>query len=309
MTASLATVRFLMVATLIFPLAACPFGGDSVPEVPESRITRVSSDYDIRLPLDAYEPSPSQIVVYENAVERFLATCMRAKGFAFDRPLRPTEGLEATHFRRYGLLDEEHAKGYGYQGEPPSEDDEALQKRIQIERKLSPQGVQALTGGQQVRDLNEPQPTVGAGCYGEAVGSLGAEDLGPNSALVDRLEGEAYDRALADERVQDAFDSWAACMREAGYSYGNPLDPLNARWSRSTQPEPEADVVALLPGGSPEIRTALADATCNKNVNVAGIWMAVEAAYQDQVIEKHQEELARVQDDLTELLRRLGLGS
>lgn len=312
--------RLIAVTGLLF--MACTAGGEAanrIPTVPIAQMTPLATDNEIRLPLDAYALTPSQLAVYDNAVDRFIAVCMKKQGFTLELPALPTEGLRPTHNRRYGLTNLEHAKLYGYQRLPRSEAEAtATERRLEIGRQLSAEAAIALNGGAGPVELDKPYPTVGTGCRGEAVGALGAEDLSPNQAFLEQLELDAYDRSKADPRVQAAFEEWSACMTEAGYDYPTPLEANNDDWPRTvavaTPSDPRHSTsqdplyrTEPLPVGSRELSVATKDVECNRKANVAGIWYAVETAYQRQVIEKHQEELARIEADLTNLFRRLGL--
>lgn len=303
--------RLILVAMLgTMILGACSDDtGSGNTDIPRALgpIVRVASDYDIRLPLDAYYFTPFQSAVYQNALARRISACMAEKGFDFEPPARPTAGLGPTNARRYGMTSLDHARRYGYQPVPRSEAEaHAIQRSAELDRGLSKEGVLALTGGMKVSDVNEPRPTVGAGCYGEAVGALRSADLDRNRSFVDRLQNESYNRSMADPRVQEASKRWSACMAEAGFEYEEPLDPNNQGWQRPELPEGIfVDQVTVLPPDSREVIVATKDAECNQAANVAGIWMAVEAAYQRQLIDKHQQELDRIKSDLAQLLRTL----
>jgi hypothetical protein len=307
---ALRSVALTIAALLCAACASTPEPVSDIPRVAAASITNVVNDRDIRLPLEAYDLTPTQFVVYENARNRASAACMRRKGFTYELPPRPTRGLQPVNHRRYGLPDVEQARVYGYQAPQDEAEANAIQRAEEISRALSREAIQALTGGTRSEpvNVNEPYPTVGTGCLGEAIGQLGAEKLQLDRAFVEDLQGESYDSSLADPRVQRVHRAWSACMAEAGFKYKTPLDGNNDEWSRPELPPGVfVDRPKPLPAGSRELIVATTDAECNRKVNVAGIWMAVEAAYQEKAIEKHQEELARIEADLAELLRKLGL--
>ncbi|MGH8826651.1 MAG: hypothetical protein ACRDVZ_03415, partial [Jiangellaceae bacterium] len=133
-------------------------------------------------------------------------------------------------------------------------------------------------GSANVPDDTQGNPLPDGGCGGEATAALGgfSEDFG----LPDGLTGESYERAESDSRVKAAVDEWAACMDRAGYEYESIWEPNNADW-----PDP---------AGPEEIAVATADVACKAETNLAGIWLAVETAYQNQLIEENAEKLAEL---------------
>jgi hypothetical protein len=83
--------------------------------------------------------------------------------------------------------------------------------------------------------------------------------------------------------VKEAFTAWSSCMRRGGFFYPDPLSVGNdAAFG-------DRKAMAL------EIRTATADVACKRETKVAGVWLAVETAYQRRLLPEHSTEFAAVQ--------------
>lgn len=91
--------------------------------------------------------------------------------------------------------------------------------------------------------------------------------------------------------MQAAFAAWSDCMTAAGYSYAGPWDASDDQWL--------SDVVT-----DQERLVATADVTCKHETNLAGIWSAVDAAYQERLIEQHAEALTALQAARKRVLSR-----
>lgn len=97
---------------------------------------------------------------------------------------------------------------------------------------------------------------------------------------------KSWEQSSADYRVEQVFARWSDCMKSAGFSYRTPLESSRDR--------------NLVREMSPlQIRTATADASCKQKHNVIGTWAAVEAAYQEVMIQRNKAAL--------ELLRQANL--
>ncbi len=119
------------------------------------------------------------------------------------------------------------------------------------------------------------------------------------NASVEEFSAEGYARSEQDARVQDAFDGWSDCMAAAGFQYGDPWEANDdPQWYPSEdQTSGTARVTDL------QIATATADVQCKQDVNLAGIWLAVETAYQLELIADNEERLGQIKRHRDEVLR------
>ncbi|MFD0279737.1 hypothetical protein ACFVHB_38400 [Kitasatospora sp. NPDC127111] len=147
---------------------------------------------------------------------------------------------------------------------------------------------------------NPPRPTGPAAGSGEAYDNArvdcdrqAAERIGtppgPGTDLVGRLFDESIGAANRDARVTAATREWSACMAAAGFRADDPA-ALPERFRAAPEVTPT------------ELATARADADCTGTSNLAGIWFAVLAGYQQQQIDRNaqaltaQQEAVRAQD-------------
>jgi hypothetical protein len=103
--------------------------------------------------------------------------------------------------------------------------------------------------------------------------------------LVSTLEQEADAQADADPRKQDLFRRWSSCMRRAGFAYGVPRDAVHDRhWWPDFDGRPGAD----------ELKVAIADVRCKREVRYLETAATVTAAYQRKLIGAHADALRRL---------------
>ncbi|WP_406202494.1 hypothetical protein OH807_24325 [Kitasatospora sp. NBC_01560] len=147
----------------------------------------------------------------------------------------------------------------------------------------------------------EAYDTTRVDCDRQAAERIGAPP-GPGTELVGRLFNESLAAAGRDHRVIAATGQWSACMAAAGFAAADP----------ATLPDRFRAAPAVTPT---ELATARADADCTGRSNLAGIWFAVLAGYQQQQIDRNaqaltaQQEAVRAQDaKLAQLMAETGNG-
>lgn len=274
----------------VFPLAFAACGDDNGPAI--GAVSMNPTQAEISLPLDAFGMSPTEYASFEAARDRLAQQCMQAQGFDFDLINRVASDV-TRHNRRYGLIDGEHARTYGYQ--PAPQDADAERARMALELSIDEVEARALTG---VEGGNGSD----GGCLGEALRALGAAEIQADISFVDGLGVESWERSKADGRVGQAFDAWSACMASRGFDYRDPIDANNdSEWAL-----PDGQQATALLAGDPQVRAASADVECNRQANVAGVWLAVETAYQEELIDENRERLEGVRSRKEGILRRVG---
>lgn len=289
--------RTVLVAVLVVACAtsvACS-GTGAAPELP-TVITNPSPSQ-LVLPLDAYVVSPAEFAAVMNARDRLVQRCMAGQGFDVVVGQR-VPGTQARNARRYGLIDLDSASQYGYQPPPPSEAERQAEESLdRSEASFDSEAKErALTGGT-FTNLDGTQRV--GGCLGTALAQLQATELGVDEHFVENLAGEAHAKSENDRRVRAAFDAWSECMTAKGFRYGDPWEANDdPRWAAAAGTEP-----AALPQSDPQVATAVADVTCKHEVNLAGVWLAVETAHQLALIEDNQQRLQTIQARRTDILR------
>lgn len=95
------------------------------------------------------------------------------------------------------------------------------------------------------------------------------------------LAAEAHDRSKQDSRVVSVLKKWSACMDKSGYrGIRTPYDVVDELGLEDDR------------GGPKAVAAAQADVGCKREVNLVGIWAAVERAYQERLVQEHAETLA-----------------
>ncbi|HYT89113.1 MAG TPA: hypothetical protein VEL76_10430 [Gemmataceae bacterium] len=268
----------LLAYAVILALTACGTRGTGRTTTREPAIGPIKSLTDTKnllLPLDEYMLSLDDYRHLAEARGILTRRCMERFGINYQAPTRPGTGLQTRNERRYGITDLTEARRYGYrqpQGSkvapPPSSEQDRDPKVTAI---LVGEGARAFTS----------RPVPPGGCAGEAQRRLRASEQSAGvEDIAEPLAMKSWALSADDSRVQQVFDRWAACMKLAGLSYSTPLDVLQDR--------------ALLARLSPaQTTTAVTDAACKKEHNVVGVWVAVEMAYQQALIEADKPALER----------------
>jgi hypothetical protein len=277
---------------MLIVLAAC---SDAEPDV--DVIGQVRNYNDISMPLDAYLVTAEQEATLLQAVDLFTAECARRFGVTGLPRSETTWTRELIVGRRYGLINPADALQWGYNVPPrldsggtakgdatspdvwnPTDEEFVVIRGRDRYTAESREGV--VVNGERVPD---------GGCAGEAERRLDEGAPSVNMRVADELRAESYALAETDSRVRAASDAWSACMKQSGYDYADIWAPNDREW-----PEPAT---------SEEIATARTDVRCKQESNLAGIWLAVEVAYQVRLIDGRAEELDEVKKAIDVRLR------
>lgn len=213
------------------------------------------------LPVQAYLLSYQQRDDLNRAYERLVERCMRERGAPVKALTHVRPPLKDFLERRYGLTDLEQAEQYGY-GLPPSRDaaPPTAPKLTTAQRRV----YDGASGGGQPR-----------GCVGWAVRQLGDTSRARDTPFAMDLQRKTWDASAKDPRVVAAVARWSSCMSARGYHLSSPVDTTG-----------KAAV-----GKAAERAQATAEVRCNRSSGVVRDWFAVEAAYQEESIERDKDTL------------------
>ncbi|MFE7135212.1 hypothetical protein ACFVIM_30575, partial [Streptomyces sp. NPDC057638] len=218
------------------------------------------------LPFDAYENSPYESLTISEATDLLLRSCLRAQGVTWS-PLPPltARDVEPPHTRRYGLTGARDAARYGYHLAPPSP---AYQRR---EAARTARG--KLPAAQRRAAYGPGGITGVGGCWARANARI-VREVGPRDQ--DHL-AQASTRTFAEARrspeVTAANRAWSACMKRAGFSYGDPFQSFaDPAWG--ARPRPVAR----------ELATAAADVRCKEDVGLVEAWVAADRRVQEAAV-------------------------
>lgn len=234
-----------------------PVGVDKTREELEPAQYTPDKNGRVQLPLDAYK---DQMTVATGGMSAAAVECFVDVGVDADE-LGVQERKGEQHDRRYSVIDEAVASQYGYH--PPDVEDprDALLDAASED--------QLVAASECMASLPEPSAEVVEG-----------------EQLVSDIQAEAWWATQDDQRVEDAFAAWSACMANAGHEYDHPMEANDdPRWAT---PEATAE----------EITVAKDDVACKKDVDLIATWSRVEAEQQTSRIDRYETELSEYRSAL-----------
>ncbi|MGW0704260.1 hypothetical protein ACWD0A_34275, partial [Streptomyces sp. NPDC002867] len=211
-----------------------------------------------RLPIEAYGPTAAQTRLINQARDMVIDDCMKEAGYPDWKPapdLPPLGGKTLTDWR-YGIHDAALAATRGYK--PALEQQKAYDAAMQ----------------EGAVDESGASDSALRSCAAEADGPAPRADA---SSLAQQVGSDSFQAATKDPAVIAVFEKWSSCMKEKGYTYKHPLEPVDD--PRFTDPY---DI------SKEEIATATADIACKKQYDVARVWFNAEAGRQQKAIKANQ---------------------
>ncbi|MFJ3900588.1 hypothetical protein [Streptomyces sp. NPDC090025] len=271
--------------------ASAPRPRSTPPPLPDpvvGPVTPVTSYAGMTLPLDAYQPDPAEQRILRKGFQALAGSCLKGLGLELtvatdpeNAPTAPPAADKPRHERRYGLLDPVEAAATGYVGNRspgrPRPSGSAAGGAGAVSQELR----EAALAGTRATVNGRPVPK--GGCAAEAERRL--SDGAPSPRDPDMLAKAQARAAYWAERhpaVVKAFASWSGCMARHGYRFDNPWQPNDNPAMRD--PAKKAQYVEL----------AVADVGCKQETNLAGVWLAVETAYQKGIVTADRAELDKV---------------
>ncbi|MFJ4739570.1 hypothetical protein [Streptomyces sp. NPDC088775] len=291
-----AGIALLSAVALAAPLLVSGCGGGP-PRTPPGRppvtTPTPATTVGLRLPLNAYLPTPGEQATGEYLVYRVEQHCMRGYGFRY-LPRLSSEYIGTTvatwreyESRRYGISERTIAARRGYH----LADQPSTTRAPQTATTLSVPEREALSGrAPDGRKLTTPvrnKVVPDGGCTGlaeRAVYGDRAAEAQRGYDLVARLRGEAFERSRSDPRVAAVNGKWSSCMRGKGFTYRAPDAAIE---------DPRWNLLSAGPNRA-EVAVATADIACKLRTNLLGVNFAVEAEYENAAIAAHSQELTEV---------------
>ncbi|MFF7735278.1 hypothetical protein [Streptomyces sp. NPDC007984] len=230
------------------------------------------------LPIAAYSIGKEDAYDLDSAKVAVINDCLTKKGtdFRLPPPPRPEDG----NSRRYGVVDQGIAEGYGYHD--PIDDNAA-----QPPPTPNPAQKKLLLGSGGSND----------GCMAMADMALGSEKPPLKGIEAARtIDVTSFKESQRSPDIRKAFSEWSACMSRKGYEYASPLASAGGKW------------FATPTATESEKRVARADVACKNQVDLVERWHRAESKIQQHMIESHAKELkdlAAFQDRLVNRARNL----
>jgi hypothetical protein len=115
---------------------------------------------------------------------------------------------------------------------------------------------------------------------------------GPLAGIL-TLSNDIANDVLKDAAVKKATQQWTACMARNGYTYQQPqnvfFDQIQKMFGGKPQINP-GDTVSTA-ANQAQIAAAVTDATCTESADLAGIYFAVQASYEQQIVNANAQAL------------------
>lgn len=113
---------------------------------------------------------------------------------------------------------------------------------------------------------------------------------GAGLAFIATLSNVIYRDVRQDAAVRKAARAWSACMAKNGYRFGQPQDVFSAELQETTGGQPPAGAGGPVSAAASKAQLAVAvsDAGCTQSADLAGIYFAVEASYEQQLVNANQ---------------------
>ena len=112
-------------------------------------------------------------------------------------------------------------------------------------------------------------------------------------AGIQTLSNDIATDVQQDAAVKNATQAWTACMARNGYSFQQPdavfFHELQTMYGGGHQITPGAAVSAA--ANQAQLATAVSDADCTQSADLAGIYFAVQASYEQQLVNANAQAL------------------
>jgi hypothetical protein len=210
--------------------------------------------------------------------------CMTAAGYpdSGDAPIVINIGTVALAFSQpwgnWGYLGVAEAEQYGFLVSPGAA--------------LSALGLNAPPPGTNPASLPQAEQTAIGKCATIFQDFTNAAHDGP-LAGIQALSNDIGNDVLKDAAVKNATSAWSACMAKNGYSDHQPqavyLQERQAIYGNSHEINPNTPVSAA--ANQAQLAAATADASCTQSADLAGIYFAVQASYEQQLVNANQQAL------------------
>lgn len=116
-----------------------------------------------------------------------------------------------------------------------------------------------------------------------------------NGALagIETLTNDIANDVSRDTAVKKATQAWSACMAKNGYSYHQPHDVFFQELQNMYGGRRQIDVSDPVSAAArqAQLAAAVTDATCTQSADLAGIYFAVQASYEQQLVNANQQAL------------------
>jgi hypothetical protein len=212
------------------------------------------------------------------------SACMSVAGYPgtdntpFGISLGPANLAFGQPWGAWGYLGAAEADQYGFQVPPGSA--------------LSDLGIDTSGAGTNPSSLPQAEQAAMGKCSTIVQDFTSAAQSGP-LAGIDTLSNDIYNDVGNDSAVTSARQAWKACMSRNGYSFTQPenvfFQELQIMHGGKRFITPGQTISAA--ANQAQIATAVTDADCTQSTDLAGIYFAVQASYEQQIVNANQQAL------------------
>ena len=140
-------------------------------------------------------------------------------------------------------------------------------------------------------DLPAPEQSAAKKCSG-IVNDFEQKQWSTSLADISTLDQAVVADDAKDPSVVKATAAWSTCMAKDGYDYSAPKALATAEMQAVPHDIGPGSGPAIAPGQqSAQIAAAEADAACTESTDLDGIYFAVQASYEQQIVEANQQQL------------------
>jgi hypothetical protein len=210
--------------------------------------------------------------------------CLAAAGYPgagnvpFAVSLGPANLSFAQPWGAWGYLGTAAAQQYGFRAPAGSA--------------LSSLGIDANPAPANPADLPQAEQAAIGKCTTIGQDFTDAIGKGPLAGIL-TLSNDIASDVRKDAAVKKATQQWGACMARNGYSYRQPqnvfFDQIQKMFGGNRQINAGDTVSAA--ANQAQIAAAVTDATCTESADLAGIYFAVQASYEQQIVNANQQAL------------------
>ncbi|MCP2338889.1 hypothetical protein [Actinomadura rupiterrae] len=246
----------------------------------------------IHFPLDAYTLSDDDLITVQRGRLAAAQACIRKfLGNVYLSDLGPQVPARTSN-RYIKYLDPALVSTLGYHDLIDVQETRKGKSRP-VPESYRQKAIDALFGN--ARSINGI-PVPKGGCDAESEQQI---TKGVTKKLDTRLLAfQATQRTETDSRFVAVLGKWSNCMKKEGFNYKGPREAMvDPRWVQIG-----ADGINRRPATRAEIAVAKADAGCRAEVNLYGVWVAVESAYQKRIIAKMEPQLVEAKKNDQTLL-------
>jgi hypothetical protein len=154
---------------------------------------------------------------------------------------------------------------------------------------LSNLGIDANSPGTDPADLPQAEQTAIGKCTTIGQEFTQAIGKGPLVGIL-TLSNDIANDVQKDAAVKKATQQWAACMARNGYTYQQPQNVFFDQIRKMFGGKQFIQVGATVSNAAnqAQIAAAVTDATCTESADLAGIYFAVQASYEQQIVNANQ---------------------